>query len=229
MIQNPWFSRISSFLLLTLLSVSLVSLGFSQNGRATFKNGLNNYNGSEDFYTYSVDGGVFNSKADFDEETLKVAPLYSDTQFLLRFGDLPYSPSSFDFISRLAIVLTVKDAPTADTLTLHNLFDQNVWSERSGNYNSINGASPWSGADGKLIDAWPNTDAIFNMTGTERVNSTITIEIYPTDASARKAILDSWLDGNNQGVVVRGISGVNTFYSSDAYNVTYRPELIIEF
>ena len=196
--------------------------------KVQLKDEVGGYAGTQDFYTYQMDGGVFNSKTDLDDQTLRVAPLDSDTKTVIRFNAIPLSRSSYGSVNRLALVLTFKAAATPDTLMLHNLNPNDVWDERTASYNSINGTAPWSGADGKLIDAWTNTDGMETITGGEPVNSTITIEIHPHDPSARRAVLDSWLDGGNQGMVIRGISGTNEFYSSNAYNIAHRPELIIE-
>ncbi len=192
------------------------------------KNEVGGYAGAQDFYTYQMDGGVFNSKTDLDDQTLRVAPLDADTKSVIRFNGIPLSRSSYGSVNRIALVLTFKSPASPETLMLHNLNDSDVWDEKTASYNSINGAAPWSGADGKLIDAWTNTDGLVTITGGEASNSTITIEIHPHDPSARKAVLDSWLDGGNQGMVINGISGWNEFYSSDAYNIANRPELIIE-
>jgi hypothetical protein len=197
--------------------------------KLVLRDGLNGYQGTQDFYTLQMEGGVFNSKTDLDDQTLKVAPLESDTKFVMRFDKIPLSRSSYGMIYRVALQLTLKEAPESDTLMVHNLNERDLWSEREGDYNSLNGAVPWSGADGKLIDAWRTTDAIARVTGSEKVNTTITLEFYPNDASARKALIDSWLDGGNQGFVVCGMSAKNEFYSSDAYNPALRPELIIEY
>jgi len=192
------------------------------------KNEVGGYAGTQDFYTYQMEGGAFNSKTDLDDQTLKVAPLEADTKSVIRFNAIPLSRSSYGSVNRLALVLTFKSSPSSDTIMLHNLNSTDIWDERMGNYNSLNGTAPWSGADGKLIDAWMNTDGLAIVTGSEDINSTLTIEIHPHDPAARKAVLDSWLDNGNQGMVIRGINGSNEFYSSDAYNITHRPELIIE-
>lgn len=212
-----------------IFGIALTLHGQTGGFKLVLKNGLNGYQGTEDFYTLQMEGGVFNSKTDLDDQTLKVAPLESDTKFVMRFDKIPLSRSSYGMIFRIALRLTLKAPPESDTLMAHNLNARDLWSERNGSYNSLNGAAPWSGIDGKLIEAWRSTDAVSKVTGSEKVNTTITLEFYPNDASARKALLDSWLDGGNQGFVVRGISAKNEFYSSDAYNPALRPELVIEY
>lgn len=221
--------RIAAFLFLALLCTAPTTLHAQSSGnQIVLKNGLGGYSGTEDFYTYQMEGGVFNSKTDLDDQSLRIAPLDADTKSVIRFGSIPLSGSSYSTVNRLALVLTFKEPAQADTLMLHNLNATDIWNERQASYNSLNGTAPWSGADGKLIDAWMNTDGLSVVTGNEAVHSTLTIEIHPQDAAARKAVLDSWLDGGNQGMVIQGISGANVFYSSDAYNMAQRPELIIE-
>ncbi len=206
-----------------------VSLLNAQNGTSIqLKDGLNGYEGNEDFYTYRVEGGVFNSKTDLDDQTLLIAPLNLDAKTVMRFADIPVS-RSVGTIYRLAVKLTFQRTGRADTIMLHNLGPQDIWDEYLGNYNSLNGSAVWSGADGKLIDAWSNTDGVAIVTGGEETLSTLTIEIHPSDEPARRAVLQSWLDGSNQGFVLRGINGENAFFSSDAYNPAHRPELIIEY
>lgn len=218
------------FLLTGIIGLtSFLLQGQSGGSRITLKDGLNGYAGTEDFYTFQLEGGVFNSKTDLDDQTLKIAPIEADTKIVMRFNGIPMSRSSYGTISRLSLVLTFKEPASSDTLMLHNLNSKDIWDERMGNYNSLNGTAPWTGIDGKLIDAWNNTDAMVKVTGGEQMNSTITIDFHPTDPSARKALLDSWLDGGNQGFVIRGINGTNTFFSSEAYNMAQRPELIIEY
>ena len=212
-----------------IFGLTLVSFGQTGGFKLVLRDGLNGYNGTEDFYTLQMEGGVFNSKTDLDDQTLKVSPLESDTKFVMRFDNIPMSRSSSGMIYRVALKLTLKEPPQTDTITIHNLNARDIWNERDGSYNSLNGTAPWSGVDGKLIDAWRGTDATVRITGSEKVNSTITIEFHPNDASARKALIESWLDGGNQGFVVCGISAKNEFYSSDAYNPAVRPELIIEY
>ena len=210
--------------------VGLASLACAQQGgnNISLKDGAAGYSGTEDFYTYRMEGGVFNSKTDLDDQTLRVSPMDSDAMFAMRFANIPLSRSSYGMVYRLALVLTFKAPPEPDTLTAHNLSDSDLWSEQLASYNSLNGSAPWSGANGTIQGAWRSTDAVAKVTGSETVNSTITIEFHENDAAARKALLDSWLDGRNQGFVVRGINGTNEFYSSDAYNPAHRPELLID-
>lgn len=220
---------IASLLMLAMLcSITPATHAQSSGNRIVLKNDLGGYSGTQDFYTFQMDGGVFNSKTDLDDQTLRIAPLDADAKSVIRFDNIPLSRTSYGSVNRLALVLTFKQPAQSDTLMLHNLNASDIWDERRANYNSLNGTAPWSGADGKLIDAWMNTDGLAVITGNEDVHSTLTIEIHPQDAAARKAVLDSWLDGSNQGMVIRGISGTNEFYSSDAYNMAHRPELIIE-
>lgn len=222
----PSFRRFSILSIVLLILVPWIGLSAVQ---VYYRDGVSNYSGTEDFYTYRIDGGVFNSKNDLDERTLKVAPMESDTKFAIRFSNLGLSRSSYSSVNRITLTLTFKEAPTADTLYAHNLFDRNVWHERYANYNTINGSSPWQGSDGKMVDAWPNTDAMASVNGSESIDSTITFVFHPGDPSSCKALLDSWLDGNNQGLIIEGMSGVNVFYSSEAFNLAQRPELMIDY
>ena len=215
--------------LVSVFGLSMAAYAQSGSFKLTLRDGLNGYSGTEDFYTMRLEGGAFNSKTDLDDQSLKVSPLESDTKSLIRFDKIPISNSSYGMIYRIALVLTFKEAPQADTLVIHNLNDRDIWSERDANYNSLNGTAPWSGVDGKLIEAWHSTDATARITGGEKVNSTLTFEFHPNDAAARKALLESWIDGGNQGFVLCGLSAKNEFYSSDAYNPAQRPELIIEY
>jgi len=223
-------SRIVAFItVLAACMATTASLSAQRQGNTiSLKNEVSGYAGTQDFYTYRTEGGSFNSKTDLDDQTLKIAPLEDDTKTVIRFNAIPLGRSSYGSVNRLALVLTFKAGAAPDTIMLHNLNSTDVWDEHAANYNTINGTARWSGADGKLIDAWTNTDGTAVITGNEEQNSTLTIEIHPSDASARKAVLDSWLDGGNQGMVICGISGNNEFYSSKAYNIAMRPELIIE-
>lgn len=221
----------SIFLFAASMSFALAQVashGQSSSFNISLKNGFNGYEGAEDFYTMLMEGGVFNSETDLDDQSLVVEPLESDTKFVIRFKNVPLSRSSGS-ISRVALVLTLKESPRPDTLLAYNLNDRDVWDERLGNYNSLNGSAPWSGVNGKLVDAWSNIDAVAKVSGGEKLQSTIIFEFYPNDAAARRALLDSWLDGNNQGIAIEGMSARNAFYSSEAYTPIYRPELIIEY
>jgi len=215
-------------LLLTGLFVTSFLIAQSSGNKITLQKGMNGYNGAEDFYTYHLEGGVFNSKTDLDAYVLKVDPLNFDTKFVIRFDNIPISPSS-GTIYRVALVLTLAESPNSDTLLAHNLNPGDVWNERQGNYNSLNGTAPWSGINGKLIEAWNTIDAIATITGGEDVGSKVVFEFYPQDFSARRALLDSWLDRSNQGIVIEGVNAKNVFHSSDAFNPADRPELIIEY
>jgi hypothetical protein len=208
--------------------LTATSMAQRAGNRIQLRNDVGGYQGTEDFYTYRTEGGSFNSKVDLDDQTLLVAPLQDDAKSVIRFKGIPLTRGAYSAVNRLALVLTFKQPASHDTIMLHNLNPGDMWVELQANYHSLNGSTPWSGADGRLIDAWTNTDGLAIVTGSEAANSTLTIEIHPSDPSARKAVLDSWLDGNNQGMVIRGVSGVNAFYSSEAYNLAQRPELIIE-
>jgi hypothetical protein len=226
--RNSAFSK-KLILAKTLLIGAAILFGSNASAATlTLKNGVGGYEGAEDFYTYFLEGGVFNSKTDLDLETLRVAPDESDTKTVIRFGDIPLSSSSYRSVSRVALVLTFKTTATPDTLTVHNLNSGDLWSELDADYNTLNGSTPWSGIDGKLVDAWTTTNGSVNVGG-ESANSTVVIEFHPGDSASQRALLDSWTDGTNQGFVIQGVYGKNEFYSSDAYSVIHRPELIIEY
>ena len=65
---------------------------------------MGGYAGTQDFYTYWMEGGMFNSKTDLDDQTLRVAPLDADTKTVIRFNAIPLSRSSYGSVNRLALV-----------------------------------------------------------------------------------------------------------------------------
>jgi hypothetical protein len=227
--KTPASFKKLNLLTLILLGAALLMSSSAWGATLTLKNGVDGYEGAEDFYTYFLEGGTFNSKVNLDQETLKVAPDVSDTKSVMRFSNIPLSSGSYRSVSRVALVLTFKSPGTSDTIMVHNLNNGDLWDELDADYNTLNGSAPWSGIDGKLVDAWTTTNGVANVAGGESARAKLVIEFHPNDSSSLRALLDSWMDGNNQGFVIRGINGLNEFYSSSAYSVVNRPELIIEY
>lgn len=52
--------------------------------------------------------------------------------------------------------------------------------------------------------------------------------MYPHDPDARKELLIKWLDGQNPGLVIEGINGINMFFSSSVRDIILRPKLNIQ-
>lgn len=158
---------------------------------------------------------------------------------LLRFDTSSLASIPAADILSVTLNLTLQDSTGRRGGFVGTLVDANAdWTNSGATWNTKDGSNAWilggarGGSDSEILNP------VFTILEDDAFNDTlfsIPLDVTGTSYADFSELFAEWNDGINNGLVIYNVpipaplaAGVQTFYSSEATNAAFRPQLVIE-